>query len=356
MLNASPSEISFQFNYQHTIMPTFIKITTLSLLFIACTLSAQDTFSIVAVDEATGEIGSAGASCVVGAADLGGVILISDIIPGRGAINGQATVCIPHVNLNNGIEQMEAGLAPQEILDWLYQNDACGFGTNENRQYGIVDFDAEGNARAAAFTGSLALDYAGQRVGPNYAIQGNILLGPQILDSMEQRFLTTQGSLAEKLMAALQGANVPGADSRCLTDGTSSTSAFLQVYKPDDEAGQPYFRINVAETATGVEPIDSVQVLFDQWLTTSVDDLTSSKIRVFPNPANDYIQVQKNERAGPLQLNIFSPNGQLLYQQTINQSAMTVKTDFIHSSGMVFYQFINEQGTVEQNGKLYIEK
>ncbi len=51
---------------------------------------------------------------------------------------------------------------------------------------------------------------------------------------MEYRFLNTEGSLAEKLMSALQGAKVPGADTRCLNEGTSSLSAFVRVAKPND--------------------------------------------------------------------------------------------------------------------------
>lgn len=336
-------------------MNNVYKLLLLTFLLMSNLLLAQDTFSIVAVDEATGEIGSAGASCVVGAADLGGVIIISEIIPGRGAINGQATICIPHSNLNNAIFQMGVGLSPQAILDWLYENDGCVFGSNEARQYGIADFDANGNARAAAFTGAEALDYAGHRVGPNYAIQGNILLGPEILDSMEHNFLTTEGSLAKRLMAALQGANVPGADSRCLEDGTSSTSAFLQVYQPDDEEDSPYLRINVAETETGVEPIDSVQVLFDQWLTTSVEELNTTQISVFPNPASESFQILTNSTDVSLRLDIFDVNGRILHQELITSPRVEVKTDFISDSGLVFYQLVNEQGIIQANGKLLIE-
>ncbi|PHI20325.1 hypothetical protein CEQ90_08375 [Lewinellaceae bacterium SD302] len=318
-------------------------------------ISAQDTFSIVAVDEESGEIGSAGASCVVGAVDLGGVIIISEIIPGRGAINGQATICIPHVNLNNGIDQMEAGLSPQEILDWLFSNDGCQFGNNQTRQYGIVDFDDEGNARSASFTGTQALDYAGQRVGNNYAIQGNILLGPEILDSMEVAFLNTEGTLAEKLMAAMQGANVPGADSRCLNDSTSSTSAFLQVYRPDDEADTPYLRLNVEETATGVEPIDSLQALFDEFqLATSTNEFIQSvDINLYPNPAGDHFNLLISQRPdAPYSLEILDGSGRLLYRQRITESTTRVNTAFAKENTLLFYRLTDEGGQLIQTGKL----
>lgn len=333
------------------------RILYLGLLCLVAHLGiAQDTFSIVALDEETGEIGSAGASCVEGAAQLGGVILISDIIPGRGAINGQATVCIPHINLENGISQMEAGASPQEVLDWLYENDDCIFGTNEDRQYGIVDFDMNGNPRSAAFTGMEALDYAGHRIGSNYAIQGNILLGPEILDSMETRFLNAQGSLAERLMEALQGANVPGADSRCLSAGTSSTSAFLQVYQPDDEAENPSLRLNVAETATGVEPIDSLQVLFNDWIITSAEELNvHSKINVFPNPAKDYLYID-NPQLDALQLNLYDLNGQLVQSERINGTNQRIDLSNIRCSGIILYQIMDNEERIQTSGKLFVQK
>ena len=145
----------------------------LFLFSILLTGFSQDTFSIVAVDSETGEIGSAGASCVDNASNFGGVIIINGIIPGRGGINGQARICInPHTNLNIGIDQMTLGLSPQAILDYLFLNDGCFSGDENERQYGIVDFDENSMPRAAAFTGNATTDHKGHRVGDNYAIAG----------------------------------------------------------------------------------------------------------------------------------------------------------------------------------------
>ena len=99
-------------------------------LFVAVVCSsglwAQDTFSIIALDPVTGEVGSAGASCVSGVGSSGIIDIITDIIPGRGGVNSQAYVCIPNINLQNAINEMENGSSPQEIIDWLIANDACG--------------------------------------------------------------------------------------------------------------------------------------------------------------------------------------------------------------------------------------
>ena len=75
------------------------------------TLSAQHTFSIVAIDAQTGEIGTAGATCISSedCGGCGGAVVITGIIPGRGAINAQAQICLPNSNLNNGIQFVEKG-------------------------------------------------------------------------------------------------------------------------------------------------------------------------------------------------------------------------------------------------------
>lgn len=211
----------------------------------------QDTFSIVAVDENTGEVGSAGASCIAGS------IIISDLHPNVGAIHTQSYWIQP--NQDYASQLMQAGLNPSQIIDSLIVNDAQNDSTI--RQYGVVDLN-NGSPRSAAFTGSNCSNEKYHKIGDNYAIQGNILIDSSIIDAMEFRFLNTNGSLAERLMSALQGANIPGADSRCLNEGTSSKSSFIRVAKPTD-ANCYYLDINVNNTSFGVEPIDSLQILFD---------------------------------------------------------------------------------------------
>ena len=259
------------------------------LLALFSTLSAQDTFSICAVDTATGEVGSAGASCI-DAIQIGNTIgcaLISDVHPGVGVIHSQAYYITPNQLYAQSL--MNLGLSPQQIIDSLQVNDAQN--NPAIRQYGVVKFNGPSSV-AAAYTGSSCSSYANHIVGPNYAIQGNILLGPQILDSMEARFLNTQGDLACKLMAAMQGANVPGADTRCISSGNSSLSSFLRV------ANSTVLTIDliVPSGPYGFEPIDSLQILFNNVHTCitglndkSPDDLFST---VFPNPATDLVQVQ----------------------------------------------------------------
>ena len=214
----------------------------------------QDTFSIVAIDSLTREVGSAGASCISGA------IIISDVHPGVGAIHTQSYWNA--ANQNNASNLMDQGSSPQEIIDWLVENDA-----QDNpliRQYGIVDM--AGGGRSAAYTGENCFDYKNHILGQTYAIQGNILFGQEVLDNMEENFLNNDGPLTHKLMAALQGANIPGADTRCLSYGTSSLSAFIRLAKSGDNEDSLYLDLNVNTVIPGVEPIDSLQTLFDAWV------------------------------------------------------------------------------------------
>jgi len=233
----------------------------MSILFISI-FYCEDTFSIVAVDPITNEVGSAGASCI------GGSIIISDIHPGVGAIHTQSYWT--GANQNYASSLMDMGYSPSEIIEALIDNDS---GNNSSiRQYGIVDLIDGG--RTTAFTGDNCSDYKGHLLGEIYAIQGNILIGSEILENMEQQFLNTQGSLAEKLMASLQGANLPGADSRCLEDSLSSLSSFIRVAKHNEEEGNYYLDINVNNVdfiPYHMDPIDSLQILFDDWYLSTLE-------------------------------------------------------------------------------------
>jgi uncharacterized Ntn-hydrolase superfamily protein len=245
--------------------------------------AAQATFSIVAIDPETGEVGSAGASCVTNA------IQISDMHPGVGAIHHQASnLWANYVNARN---LMDAGESPQAIIAWLVAHDAQG--TPSFRQYLVVGL-ADGGS-SAAYTGVDCDDWKGQRIGPNYAIGGNTLLGPQIVTAMETAFLNTPGSLALRLMAALQAANVPGADTRCLSDNKPAISAFIRVAHAGDDPDHCFLDLEVADTAPNQNPLDILQGQFDAWLETAVPvDVLAPAIAVTnqPNPFNPSTEIR----------------------------------------------------------------
>ncbi len=285
---------------------------------------AQDTFSIVAIDSVTYEMGSAGASCLDARIVASGVRIISDVIPGKGAVHTQSYY--EQANQVNARTRLLLGESAPEIIQWLEANDLAGSfsgGANASiRQYGVVALDEKQTITAAAFTGANCLSVKGHRIGPNYAIQGNILLDESILDSMEARFVQTEGSLAEKLMAAMQGASRPGADRRCLQEGVSSQSAFIRVAKPTDTFQRLYLDLVVPQTAYGIEPIDSLQRLFDLWQAgvsvgggTGGPDFVAANTRViYQNPQLRLLQPLKEQAT----YYVFDVRGKQLVSGTIN--------------------------------------
>ena len=267
-------------------------IFTLAFIMTMTFAKSQHTFSIVAVDSVTGEIGSAGATCLP---DEMGAIDISDIILGVGAIHTQAWWT--SVNQVAARNRLNAGDSPQEIIDWLQANDNTSEGGGvSDRQYGIVDLN-NGNPRSAAYTGNNNYDQKGHRVGPGYSIQGNILISQAVLDDMEEAFLNTPGELCEKLMAVMQAAKRPGADMRCLNQGVSSGSAFIRVAKPtdtDNSYGNLWLDLNVwanSGTFTG-DPIDELQNQFDLFKeTTGLKEQVKHPILLYPNPSNGIFEI-----------------------------------------------------------------
>lgn len=233
-----------------------------------------DTFSIVAYDKNTGQVGGAGCSCVPGIS--GGIVFLSDLITDGtnnpdnivGAIHSQAAYNASTQTIARN--RMLAGDTPQQIIDATVAAD----GGSASRQYGVVGVD---NPGAAGFTGSSNSSYANdiQYDDANFtiSIQGNILdtsaNGGQddILEDMREAFLNAEGTLADRLMAALQGAKRVGGDNRCYSTGTnnrgsSGTTAFVQVLSPGETSPSISYNTGNAVSAL-VEPIDVLQCLYD---------------------------------------------------------------------------------------------
>jgi uncharacterized Ntn-hydrolase superfamily protein len=294
-------------------------------------------------------VGSAGASCIdnISCGGCGGVVIISDVHPGRGVIHTQASWLA--ANQNNARNQMNLGLSPQQIINWLQANDAQGNPTI--RQYGIVDFDSTGKPRSAAFTGVNCFDYKNHITGPNYSIQGNILLGQQILDSMQSRFLNTQGDLACKLMASLQGAKVIGADTRCTNSGNSSLSSFLRVAKPTDTIPNYYLNLVVKSGPAGYEPIDSLQTLFNAVHSCNTGIAESPKqnfsVIVQPNPARDKVNIILSEVSEKnFSFELFNVLGQKVFSSEIKNTGEIFIDISSLATGIYYYKIILKGGRI----------
>ncbi|HET9365324.1 MAG TPA: DUF1028 domain-containing protein [Candidatus Angelobacter sp.] len=165
------------------------------------TMPTVSTFSIVAIDPQTGEMGVAVASRYF---SVGSVVpwAMADV----GAVATQANVNVGYGQ--QALDLLRQGLTAQEVLKKILADDK--FEGKDGRQVAIVD--AKGNI--AAYTGPNAPKWAGDRQGKTWSAQGNILVGPQVPESMGKAFDATQGELAEKLYAALKAGDSAGGDAR----------------------------------------------------------------------------------------------------------------------------------------------
>jgi len=169
------------------------------------------TFSIVACDLEEQAWGVAVASKfpAVGA-------VVPWVQAGAGAV---ATQSFANTSFGpRGLALMATGLSAQEALDRLLEDDP----DRELRQVGLVD--ATGGS--ATFSGSSCFSWAGGASGKGYAIQGNILAGGDVVPTMEETFLNTQGALPKRLYAALLAGDRAGGDKR------GRQSAAIYVAKP----------------------------------------------------------------------------------------------------------------------------
>jgi uncharacterized Ntn-hydrolase superfamily protein len=324
------------------------------LVFVSSVLSGQHTFSIVAIDTLSGEIGAAGATCLTSAdcGGCGGAIIINEIIPGVGAVNAQATVCLPNVNAEYVANELSSGSNAEEALAAVLSNDQCQFGNTADRQYGVVSF-VDDQVQTASFTGESALSHAGHRTGDTYSIQGNILLGPEILDSMEARYLrATEAKLPikDRLMEAMQGANVVGADSRCAPDGLSSKSAFLVTTFLTDDDTQVAI---VEDTEPGVDPIDSLQTLVDDLSILVVNDVLDitdeNQVTIMPNPSSDHVKIITKNQLN--QYRLTSMDGTQVQSGELTTNTISVSTI---NNGIYLLSLFNDKEIVTK--KLLIQR
>ncbi len=157
------------------------------------------TYSIVAFDAAMGEFGIA----VQSRAFRAGAV-VPHAKANTGAIATQAMSNLSYGP--KGLALLEQGLSAPAVLKRLTEEDE----QREHRQLAIID--AQG--RIAQHTGKECLPWAGHQSGQNWAAQGNILMGQEVIAAMGEAFERTEGILAEKLMAALEAAQAAGGDRR----------------------------------------------------------------------------------------------------------------------------------------------
>lgn len=157
------------------------------------------TYSIVARDPLTGEMGAAvqshwfsvGSVVTWGEAGVGVVATQSLVNPAFGP---------------GGLGLLRSGKSPQEAVGILTEGDDA----REVRQLAILD----GSGRAHAFTGSRCIPKCGHQTGENFSVQANTMATAEVWPAMAKAFVETGGRLAERMVAALEAAEAEGGDYR----------------------------------------------------------------------------------------------------------------------------------------------
>jgi uncharacterized Ntn-hydrolase superfamily protein len=158
------------------------------------------TFSIVAFDPETGDLGVAVESRF---------FAVGAVVPwAKAGVGAIATQSLANTTFGpKGLQLLESGIPAQEALDRLLKEDR----QPEQRQVGMVD--ARGGA--ATWTGEKCNPWAGGRKKKNYTVQGNILAGPQVVEALASGFEASSGlPLADRLVKALAAGQAAGGDSR----------------------------------------------------------------------------------------------------------------------------------------------
>jgi len=217
--------------------------------------TARATFSIVAYDSVTHEIGVAVQSR---AFSVGGAVPWVE-----GGVGAVATQSATNESFGPwGLDRMRRGEPASAVLRALLEADSG----RSHRQVGIVD--AKG--RSDAYTGADCSAWAGHRTGPGYAVQGNILAGEAVVVSMERAYLETEGDLGHRLLAALEAGQAAGGDKRGMQ------SAALIVGRPSDDYPEYRTRYVDLRVEDAKDPITELRRVY---LIQETQDLAEAHLR-----------------------------------------------------------------------------
>ena len=272
----------------------------LAVALVSLTLSASPAFatwSVIAVDAATGRVVIASATCV----DRDDQFLMgvqAVVVPGKGVAACQAGVDGTHKNQMLVFEELKKGTDPGRIIELLSVDPAF-----QSRQFGILDLQGRSAGHSGLGNGYVSQDLQGQVPGTRifYSIQGNILRPGNVVPNAVQAFLATDGALTDRVMAAMEAADGSGGDSRCVCppwpadgtrpaipcDGRTSHIAYILMSDPSDTSGDSHNNGRYAMYLTvsqpgadkgpnaikpnageNLNPVKTLRARYDAWRTT----------------------------------------------------------------------------------------
>lgn len=258
---------------------------------------ASATWSVIAVDRATGRVVIASATCV----DRDDQFLMgvqAVVVPGKGVAACQAGVDGTHQNQMLVFRELQKGTAPSRIIELLSVDPAY-----QSRQFGILDLQGRTAGHSGLGNGYVSQDVQGQVPGTEifYSIQGNILRAGTVVPNAVQAFLKTTGALTDRVMAAMEAADGSGGDSRCVCppwpadgsappvpcDGRTAHIAYILMAETGDTSGDShnngtyamYLTVSqpgadkgphqiTAGAGENLNPVKTLRVRYDAWRRT----------------------------------------------------------------------------------------
>jgi uncharacterized Ntn-hydrolase superfamily protein len=209
-------------------------------------LPQYSTFSLCAIDPATGQSGASVTTRVpfVGRA-------VPHVRAGVGAVCTQASTVVEYGP--RGLDLLAGGVEPKDVLTQLLADDL----QRESRQLGVIDM----KGRAAAHTGKQNGDWAGSRQGPNYTVQANIMVGPEVVEAVAKSFEAGDGTgmpLAERMILAMEAGYAKGGDRRW----GNLQSAAIKIADPNDPGrGNDHIAIAI-EVGEHPEPVAEMKRIY----------------------------------------------------------------------------------------------
>lgn len=204
------------------------------------------TFSLCAIDPATGQSGAAVTTRVpyVGRA-------VPHVRAGVGAVCTQASTRVEYGK--EGLDLMAKGVEPAAAMAQMMANDQ----QKESRQLALIDM----KGRTVAHTGKNNSFWAGSKQGKNYTVQANIMVGPEVVEAVAATFEATEGTgmpLAERMILSLEAGQAKGGDSRW----GNLQSAAIKVADPNDP-GRGGDHITLAiEVGEHPEPVGEMKRIY----------------------------------------------------------------------------------------------
>ncbi len=223
-----------------------------ALIVALLALPASATYSVIAVDRATGRVAMAMASCVDADTDHMAKDITAVILPGVGVAACQAGADRTFKNQKFIFDELKKGTEPSAILEKIAHDDP----DFQSRQFGIVDMKGRMSSHTGLSNSPVAQVVQGQVPGTQifYSVEANTMRPGKVVPNAAAAFVNAQGALTDRVMAAMDAADGSGGDSRCScpawpTDGSkpaipctnrSALFAYIVMADPKDPNGDSF--------------------------------------------------------------------------------------------------------------------